>query len=730
MKEDLYTAIKLEVEKPNNDCSVEWWFYNGYFSGTTISKHYFMVSFFRHNTFNDDGKLQQTSYSLLYSLLNPETGENKTVSRIDDKVIDAVLKVLEEKSKPELDLDLYSVIKKELTEHDPPIPIELGKSICNNFTEALDIDWGDFSLKQIDEHFEIKLPLLEAERSISLKLYPLTERFDFVAGNEPESDSTELAYRCYPKLGLEGKVENQNLNGEAWMDHQWGNPSWFFSEREDKQVLGWDWFGINLDDGTDLVFVIHKLAKTKELVYKRAILMKPGGEIEYYKNVVTTPIKYWESPRTHIKYPIEWKLEVADIDLSLTFSPIAEDQEIQVLGLSRAIWEGAGNVAGQLNGKEIAGRGRGEFFGYGYIFDFQSYLKNLAEKVDKRIEELLPKVMTEDVIEKWVGKPYWKNEPNAYTEMINKPVWDLILRKGKRWRPIFGLLMHEALGGSSLDYERFYCIVELIHSGALIIDDIEDSSELRRGEPALHLKYGLDVALNAGNALYFIPKVEIFYNEHLNDAQRLRIYQIKMNTYLQAHMGQTLDIYWSRNMSIDNLSTWLEDDIEEKILQMYDYKTAAGPKGLAEVASVLTGSDKVVEKAAVDFTRAFAVAFQIIDDVHNFSDSPRWTKVCGEDIVNGKITYVVAKAIKLLKEKESKRLKEILCNETLRKEKAVLNEAINLVRTSGALEKCKQEAKKMSLNAWDNFAKVVPSCEPKIMLNMLCLKMLDLAYDT
>jgi geranylgeranyl diphosphate synthase type 3/geranylgeranyl diphosphate synthase type I len=314
--------------------------------------------------------------------------------------------------------------------------------------------------------------------------------------------------------------------------------------------------------------------------------------------------------------------------------------------------------------------------------------------------------------------------------MISKPVWDLILRSGKRWRPIFGILMQEALGKPSVNYERSWCLAELIHSGALIIDDIEDNSDLRRGEPALHIKYGLDVALNAGNLLYFLPTVELFHHEHLNDSQKLAIHEIMMDTCLKGHFGQALDIYWSRNMSSENLSSWMDDDIESKILQMYDYKTAAGPKGLARVASVLNNIEKNVEEAAVAFARAFAVGFQIVDDVHNFSGSPKWTKVQGEDISNGKLTYVIAKAVKMLDGEVRERFKEILCDKNLRTKEATLQEAVELVQQSGALDQCKQEARTMSMEGWQLFADAVPGCEAKIMLNMLHLKMLDLAYDT
>lgn len=91
---------------------------------------------------------------------------------------------------------------------------------------------------------------------------------------------------------------------------------------------------------------------------------------------------------------------------------------------------------------------------------------------------------------------------------------------------------------------------------------------------------------------------------------------------------------------------------------------------------------------------------------------------------------MIAKTLKFFEEKEQNRFKDILCDIKLRNDNDSLSEAIELVRKSGVLEESKDYAKQLSLEAWDRFSEIVPSCEAKIMLNLLCLKMLDLAYDT
>lgn len=74
------------------------------------------------------------------------------------------------------------------------------------------------------------------------------------------------------------------------------------------------------------------------------------------------------------------------------------------------------------------------------------------------------------------------------------------------------LLIAECLGGKREWIEPCSYFCELIHNGTLVVDDIEDNSELRRGQPCLHKKYGIDVAINAGNGLFHSQEkiIEIF----------------------------------------------------------------------------------------------------------------------------------------------------------------------------------------------------------------------------
>src|SRR4029434_9480222 len=101
---------------------------------------------------------------------------------------------------------------------------------------------------------------------------------------------------------------------------------------------------------------------------------------------------------------------------------------------------------------------------------------------------------------------------NILQNALVEPIADLTSARGKRIRAqlvVFGYQLLIADASTSPVTERRCCLaaeaIEFIHAGSLIVDDIEDGSATRRGRPALHLRYSMPIALNAGNWLYFWP---------------------------------------------------------------------------------------------------------------------------------------------------------------------------------------------------------------------------------
>jgi geranylgeranyl pyrophosphate synthase len=152
-------------------------------------------------------------------------------------------------------------------------------------------------------------------------------------------------------------------------------------------------------------------------------------------------------------------------------------------------------------------------------------------------------------------------------------------------------------------------VVELIHAGSLIVDDIEDGSRMRRGKPALHIRYGLPVALNAGNWLYFWPFVLLKTLELPSEAT-LSVYECYHQTLLRAHFGQAIDL----GSRVDQLP-------QCSVVEVCRASTVLKTGALMGFAMVLGGAIGRATKETIfaldNFGRELGVALQMFDDLGN-----------------------------------------------------------------------------------------------------------------
>jgi geranylgeranyl pyrophosphate synthase len=190
-------------------------------------------------------------------------------------------------------------------------------------------------------------------------------------------------------------------------------------------------------------------------------------------------------------------------------------------------------------------------------------------------------------------------------------------------------------------------------------------------------------------------------------------------------MGQASDIYWSNNMTWNMLEKWLKTGIANHILQAYSLKTGAILKSICHTACIIAGSDERTRRACLGFAENMGIAFQIMDDIRNFD--PRISrKSYGEDIAEGKLTHVMVQALLHLDKTDRARLGKILCDPETRKDKAAIENAIGLIKKSGRIEACHEQAKKMFVDGWKEYSACTVHSEQKIVLKLLCLKLLDL----
>ena len=121
------------------------------------------------------------------------------------------------------------------------------------------------------------------------------------------------------------------------------------------------------------------------------------------------------------------------------------------------------------------------------------------------------------------------------------PVREFLQHAGKGFRRRLVVAGWRIAGGTGPVPPPLTRLIEQLHAGSLIVDDIEDDAQERRGKSALHKKYGVPRALNAGNFLYFWPLVSL-ERVHLPPARELRIHRAYARTMVRCHAGQALDL--------------------------------------------------------------------------------------------------------------------------------------------------------------------------------------------
>mgnify|MGYP001567478795 CR=1 FL=1 len=271
------------------------------------------------------------------------------------------------------------------------------------------------------------------------------------------------------------------------------------------------------------------------------------------------------------------------------------------------------------------------------------------------------------------------------------------------------LICCEAVGGNPPEIMPFTVIPELIHTGSLIVDDIEDNSDLRRGKPVLHKLFGVDIAVNAGNTLYLLPFIAI-RDSNLPDKTKAAAYEIISTQLLKCHFGQAIDIYWHSGKS-EKIPT------EDEYLQMCANKSGSLACMAAKLGALLgNGNEKQVESLG-KFAETAGVVFQIQDDILNIAENASIGKELGDDINEGKRTLLVIHTLNAAATADKKRLIEILNMHT--KDEKLLTEAIEIIKKHGSIEYAKKTATKLVEDSWREAESVLPDSEAKKQLKEL-----------
>ena len=155
--------------------------------------------------------------------------------------------------------------------------------------------------------------------------------------------------------------EQIDVSGTSWMDHEFGTT---FLETGQ---AGWDWFSLQLDDGTDIMFyLLRRNGGGRDPQSAGTWVTADGRSAPIEAAAVTlTPGRTWESPTSEAVYPVEWQIALPDRDVRLEVAAVVDAQELDTdASTGVTYWEGAVTVTGQVGGRTVTGRGYLEMTGY------------------------------------------------------------------------------------------------------------------------------------------------------------------------------------------------------------------------------------------------------------------------------------------------------------------------------------------------------------------------------
>lgn len=281
-------------------------------------------------------------------------------------------------------------------------------------------------------------------------------------------------------------------------------------------------------------------------------------------------------------------------------------------------------------------------------------------------------------------------------------------RGGKRFRPALCLLSCGANGGKYKDVLEAASIIELFHNFTLIHDDIEDDSRFRRGEPTLHVAYGIPMALNTGDALYTLL---------LRSLIELPLPQDRCRTLQSLYIGSFKRVVDGQGIEIDWIRTGRFDVKEDEYLSMISGKTSALMGLSCEIGALLSGKGEKEMAPMRDFGEKIGMAFQIHDDILNVTgDFEKYQKEIGGDISEGKRTLMVVHCLSRATAAEKSRLKSILASHT--KEEASIREAIDLFSKYGSIDFARALAKKLVEDAKASISFLPPSKDKDALIRV------------
>jgi octaprenyl-diphosphate synthase len=269
---------------------------------------------------------------------------------------------------------------------------------------------------------------------------------------------------------------------------------------------------------------------------------------------------------------------------------------------------------------------------------------------------------------------------------------------GKRIRPAMGIAGFGAAGGKDMGKViPLAAAVEIIHTSTLLHDDVMDRSDIRRGRPSAHRKYGIQAAIVTGDFLFSRAfSLCARYGPDVIGITSDACRELAEAEMLQATPWQQLD--------------------EELCITIAGTKTGSLMGAGMEVAAVVAGADQDTRARLRGYGHSVGTAFQIIDDCLDFSLDGSSGKPSGGDILGGKATLPVVHALAHAPERDKKKIEAFLTSST---EKGALADLVGILERTGSFDHARARAAEFSRAAAEQLSPLKDSVYKDILGDIL-----------
>lgn len=292
-----------------------------------------------------------------------------------------------------------------------------------------------------------------------------------------------------------------------------------------------------------------------------------------------------------------------------------------------------------------------------------------------------------------------RREMNSEVPLVNQVAEYIISAGGKRMRPVLLLLMANAFGYRGTHHHELAAVIEFIHTATLLHDDVVDESSLRRGKQTANALFGNAASVLVGDFLHS-RSFQMMVN-----VGHVRVMQIVADATNVIAEGEVLQLLNMHNPDVD----------EAAYLRVIRSKTAKLFEAAAQIGALIGGANDAQVDAAGEYGRSLGTAFQLIDDVLDYSgNTEEIGKNVGDDLREGKPTLPLI----FLMENGSAQERELVRSCIENGDEEHFNDILSAISTSGALDYTRQAAEKAAQQASDAIA-AYPDSEFKTSLQQL-----------